>query len=213
MKNLLNTIIKYLNEDLNKLGELNKLLSEEIIFLEKAKNEQKEDNKLISLEEKLMKKINEKERRIDDYKLAFKTAKEMLLTFYKERIIKCIETYNMLRKLDEKSRELGLKQYSKVLEDGDMHFFNYYYNRLYFRYHGTRNVENEKIIIDSTFYLYYNKENNDLTLNINNRNEYTCDNNLTLAIKDYLVVIEMVNEFEKFEEKVNKLVEEILEEE
>ena len=217
MKNLLNAIIKYLNEDLNKLGELNKLLSEEIILLEKAKNEQKEDNRIISLEEKIKRKINEKERRIEDYVLAYKTAKDMFLTFYKERIIKCYDIYETLTKLDKKGNSLGLGQYSKVLENRgyNMHFDGYHYlkERLFFNYVDQKIVEEEKVIINSTFYLSYDKENNELTLNINNRNEYSCDNKLTLVMKDYFTIIAMVDAFEKFEERVNNLVEKILEEE
>ena len=217
MKTLLNAIIKYLDKDLNKLGELNKLLSEEITLLEKAKNEQKEDDKLVSLEEKIKRKINEKEKRIEDYMFAYQTAKEMFLAFYKERIIKCYNIYEMLTKLDEKSKSFGLVQYSEVLENRgyDMYFDGYHNSkeRLFFNYVNQRIVEEEKVVINSTFYLSYDKENNDLTLNIMSKNEYNCDNKLTLIMKDYFTITAMVDAFEKFEERVNDLIETILEEE
>lgn len=213
MNNLLKAITNYLSQDLNKMEELNNLLSSEITNLKMAKNEQKEDNLILSLEEKLKNKINEKENKILKLKEEFKNIKDYFLKVYGDRIKRIYNIYFTLDSLDKKQYELGLPRYSQVLTGTRPMYFGIYgcSNKLWFNYVFEGEFEKERIIINSTFYFSYNIEKDDLTININNRNEYNCDNNYTLAIKDVLTIKQMIIAFEKFEKEVNELVEKILE--
>lgn len=212
MNNLLKAITKYLNQDLNKMEELNNLLSNEITTLKKAKNEQKKDNLILNLEENLKNKINEKESKILKLKEEFKNIEDYFLKVYGDRIKRIYNIYFALDSLDKKQYELGLPRYSQILTSTNRPMYFDFRNsyKLCFNYEFTGEFDKEKIIINSTFYFSYNKEKDDLTININNRNEYNCDNNYTLAMKDVLTIKQMIIAFEKFEKDVNELVEKIL---
>lgn len=213
MNNLLKAITNYLSQDLNKMEELNNLLSSEITNLKMAKKEQKKDNLILSLEENLKNKMNEKENKILKLKEEFKNIEDYFLKVYGDRIKRIYNIYFTLDSLDKKQYELGLPRYSQMLKSTHrpMYFSPYQSYKLCFHYEFKGEFEKESIIINSIFYFSYNKEKDDLTININNRNEYNCDNNYTLAIKDVLTIKQMIIAFEKFEKDVNELVEKILE--
>jgi hypothetical protein len=218
MSNLLNAIVQYLNQDLNKMEELNKELGEEITNLKQVKNVKKEDNKLLSLEEKLKKRIEERENRLESLKKEYVKVRDFTIEIYGERIKNVFKTYSLLCKLDEKNHRLGLKTYSQDFEyqrndeKQKMYFLS---GRLF--WFNAKVVKSDSVSIGSLnirfiSYFVYDKENDIITFNIHDNCEYTNDNALSLETKKVIAICELANAFENFEKRINDCVEKILEE-
>ena len=217
MKNLLKAITKYLNEDVVKLQELEKGLTEEINKLKATKKV--EDSTAKEIEEILNERINLVESAIQDIKNRFNTEKEMFLTLYGDRIKRVINIYSKLKKVDYKLGNYGLESYAHLLERDSKtennwnkcHLeFKVRHIYLYFHEKSEQYYEEQKVLIDSTFYVALDLETKELVLGIDNRNQFTCDNAYTLALKDLLTIQRLAKKFERLEEIANGIVEEIL---
>lgn len=219
MSNLLNAIVQYLNQDLNRMEELNKELGEEITILKQAKNVKKEDNRLLSLEEKLKRKIEERENRLESLKKEYIKIRDFTTEIYGERIKNVFKTYKLLNNLGRESKKLGLKAYHEDFcwkrdTKEKMYFNEDYQNRLGFHCKKTvisDSTKNNELYIDLTIWIIYT-DDKDFTINIFSNGEYTNDNALSLETKKVIAISELAKVFEEFEKRINDCVEKILEE-
>ena len=220
MSNLLNAIVQYLNQDLNKMEELNKELGEEITILKQTKNIKKEDNKLLSLEEKLKRRIEEREDRIESLRKEYVKVRDFTQEIYNERIKSVFKTYKLLNNLGRESKKLGLKAYHEDFRwkrdiKEKMYFNEDYQNRLGFHCKKTTisdSTKDNQLYIDIMIWIIYTEDKNDFTINIFSNGEYTNDNALSLETKKVIAICELAKAFEEFEKRINDCVEKILEE-
>lgn len=218
MSNLLNAIVQYLNQDLNKMEELNKELGEEITTLKQTKNIKKEDNKLLSLEEKLKMKIEEKKNRLESLKKEYLKVRDFTIKIYEERIKNVFKTYYLLSRLDMENNKLGLKTYSQDFEykrEGNSHTMYFNSGRLFFFF--TKVVQSDSVSVGNLSvrfisYFVYDNENDMITFNIHDNCEYSNDNELSMETKKVIAICELAKHFEEFEKRINECVEKILEE-
>lgn len=218
MSNLLNAIVQYLNQDLNKMEELNKELGKEITNIKQTKNTKKEDIKLLSLEEKLKRKIEERENRLESLKKEYIKVRDFTIEIYGERIKNVFKTYSLLCKLDEKNNRLGLKTYSQDFEykrndePQKMYFLG---GRLF--WFNTKVVKSDSVSVGNLnirfiSYFAYDKENDIITFNIHDNGNFSNDNELSMETKKVIVICELAKIFEEFEKRINDCIKKILEE-
>lgn len=220
MSNLLNAIVQYLNQDLNKMEELNKELGEEITNLKQTKNTKKEDNKLLSLEEKLKRRIEERENRLESLRKEYVKVRDFTQEIYGERIKSVFKTYKLLNNLGKESKKLGLKAYHEDFRwkrdiKEKMYFNEDYQNRLGFHCKKTTisdSTKDNQLYIDIMIWIIYTEDKDDLTINVFSNGEYTNDNALSLETKKVIAICELAKVFEEFEKRINDCVEKILEE-